>query len=70
MFWLANPGNYPNRRGAGTARETVVSLFYSARVVPQPPEVFAQVLDRAWKEANPIETLAPGDVCDGDACEL
>ena len=37
----------------------------------QPPEVLLEVLERAWREAHPVEILASdADVCDGDTCEV
>ena len=38
----------------------------------QPPEVMLQVLERVWRESQPVEVLTPaGDAsCEGDACEV
>jgi predicted DsbA family dithiol-disulfide isomerase len=38
----------------------------------QPPEVLRELLERAWREANPIEVVVggPAGACDGDGCEI
>jgi predicted DsbA family dithiol-disulfide isomerase len=37
----------------------------------QPVEVFAQVLDRAWADAHPLQTVgADGEACGPDGCPI
>ena len=56
---------------------TGVPFFVAGRRVAvsgaQPPEVFAQLLETAWREVNPIVTLAgaaEAEACEGDACAI
>src|SRR5437763_864609 len=71
------PGTYVERADEALAMEIGVqgvSFFVFDRRFAvsgaQPPELLLEVLERTRREANPIETVAAGDLCEGDACEL
>jgi predicted DsbA family dithiol-disulfide isomerase len=36
----------------------------------QPPDTFVTLLERAWREANPIDVVTDGVTCEGDVCEI